>query len=154
MGKKEKQYLIGKNEEKRVYKNWQSSLNDNLEENDSYIVITRSLLESKKWIQLSNNAKVVYLSIQSKCGKDPNSQDKDSCQYARELLLQDTNISSPNALKKAINLLIDNGFIDIREKYDKKGNLIIASHSRIANCYKLSDRWYKNEIQHLDDSNQ
>lgn len=93
---------------------------------EKYIRVTRTLLMNKKFIELSSNAKVLYLYMRD--WGYPTPEVKYSISMARELM-------SKNTFIKCINELIQAGFIKLAwsNKYSGQPNI-----------YVFSDNWWKN----------
>ena len=94
---------------------------------EPFVMISKRLLESPAWLDLSSNAKVIYIHLKKqKQNADCNEKIKLPYRDRRE------NPLSFRSFSRAIKALIEHGFVELEEK----GGL-----ERRPNVYRLSEKW-------------
>lgn len=93
---------------------------------EPYVCITKSMLESEKWKQLSYTARIIYVYMKMW------SYGKQEFKFSYSLALNI--VGSRTTIKKVIDELVANGFIEITR---------ISRTPGIGTIYKFTNQWYK-----------
>ena len=94
---------------------------------EPYISITKSMLTSEKWRNLSYTARELYLNMKLW------SYGREEFKFSYTLALNV--VSSTATVKKAIDDLVKNGFIEI---------IRISRNPGVGTIYKFTNKWYLN----------
>lgn len=93
---------------------------------EPYVCITKSMLTSEKWHNLSYSSQIIYINMKLW------SYGRESFSYSYKLATKI--VSSNSTFKKSIDELVSNGFLDI---------VRISRTPGIGTIYKFTNRWYK-----------
>lgn len=95
---------------------------------DSYIAMTKSMLLNENWLKLTYSSQILYMYMKLW------SYGKIETSFSYSLAIKQQIVKSRTTFKKAIDELIENGFIEITRISKKPG---------IGTLYRFTDKWHK-----------